>query len=393
MKKTIYSIFILGLTISSITTSCNADDRNTDISANVENQKVLSKEAVKNASLDKKLQYKKYYLQEAGKLIKKLGITTNDLINLSINAESKGQQEKTFLLVDVISLAKSKNVIMDATISQKISDLEDAFKGLDDKNYNISIYIPFAEKTKLNANKAGTANNDIYIIEEEDRSDIEYFEGYVLNEDGNYVSYQDLINEEMAEDLSEQGRNVAIIGLQDTSYNPGNGNGGNTTYTDKNFKFGTMTVKSHKESWTAGASDIAMQMYKYENGNLQKIDFINEPNSGGQGGAHNYFAKFKRKEIKNQTEKGLYMAVAGMIKTDPAIFANSKFYYSIYETDNWPTTHRVNKFILPNGQELKIYFGSSDGEYFNSNAIGNSFPLSSNQLNNNSEIKFISYLQ
>lgn len=391
MKKTIYSIFILGLTISSITTSCNADDRNTDISANVENQKVLSKEAVKNASLDKKLQYKKYYLQEAGKLIKKLGITTNDLINLSINAESKGQQENTFLLADVISLAKSKNVNMDITISKKISDLENAFNDLDDRNYNISIYIPFAEKTKLNANKTGTANNDIYIIEEEDRSDIEYFEGYILNEDGEYVTYEDLINEEMAEDLSEQGRNVAIIGLQDTSYNPGNGNGGTTTYTDKNFKFGTMTVKSHKESWAAGASDIAMQMYKYENGSLQKINFINENNSAG--GSHNYFTKFSRKEVRRQTEKSLYMAVAGMIKTDPAIFANSKFYYAIYETDNWPTTTRNIPFTLPNGQPISISFGSSDGEYFNSNAIGNAFPLSSNQLTNNSEIKFISYLQ
>ncbi|MGA9212166.1 hypothetical protein [Kaistella sp.] len=238
-------------------------------------------------------------------------------------------------------------------------------------------------------NKVGSDNNDIYIFEEEDRSDIEYFEGYVLNEDGNYVSYEDLINEEMAEDLAEAGRNVAVIGLQDTSYSPGGGNGGTTTYSDKNFKFGTMTIKSHKESWIAGASDIAMQMYKYENGSLQKINFITHDNSD----SHNYFAKFTRKEVDKQTEKSLYIPVAGMIKTDPAVFSNSKFYYSIYETDNWPTTTRENKFILPNGQELKIFFGSSDGEYYNSNANGNVFPLSSNQLNNNSEIKFTSYLQ
>jgi hypothetical protein len=346
---------------------------------------------VKIASLDKKLEYKKHYLQEAGKLIRKLGITSNELLNLSVNAESKGQQEYKFLLKDVVSLAKSKNVEIDNGLSKTISELEDAFNGLDDRNYNISIYIPFADKPKANPNvnnKGIDSNDDIFIFEGEDRSDIEYFEGYVLNEDGNYVSYEDLINEELAEELSEKGKNIIIIGLIDWN---ADGGGGPTSYPDKHFRFATMTIKTHKESWIAGASDIAMQMYKYENGALQKINFINEGNSAG--GSHYYFTQFTRSQVSNQTQKSLYMAVAGMIKTDPAVFANSKFYYAIYETDNWPTTIRNVYFTLPNGASLVISFGSSDPEYYNSNANGNVFPLSSNQVNNNSEIKFTSYLQ
>ncbi|MGA9212167.1 hypothetical protein, partial [Kaistella sp.] len=74
--------------------------------------------------------------------IKQLGLSTDDLINLAIGAEAKGQQENTFLLADVITLAKNKKEIIDAETSQKIVNLNNAFKGLDDRNYNISIYIP-----------------------------------------------------------------------------------------------------------------------------------------------------------------------------------------------------------------------------------------------------------
>ena len=63
------------------------------------------------------------------------------------------------------------------------------------------------------------------------------------------------------------------------------------------------------------------------------------------------------------------------------------------ETDNWPTTFRNVNFTLPNGQPFVIPFGFSDAEYYNSDVNNNIFPLTSNQLNNNSEIKFISYLQ
>ncbi len=365
MRKTIYSILALGLVIGSTLTSCSAEDRNSDFANNAENQSVLSKSDVINAPLAKQLQYKKYYLQKAGKVIRELGISTDDLVQLSIQSEAKGQQEKTFLLKDVVTLAKSRKQNITTDLSKTINQLNNAFKGIDGRDYEISIYIPFAEKLetfrKGTSNKA--ANNDIFIFEGEEKSEQQYFEGYILNEDGNYVSYEQLINEQMAEELGTQGKNVAVIGIQDVQIitSPQ----GPATTNKKSFRLGNTVIKQHKESWVAGKSDIAIQMYKYENGTLNKINLINS-NTFGEN--EYIFRQFSRKEIKDQTTVNLeYLPLVADIDVTASVYNNSRFPYVIYEADSWPVTKREIKFTLPNGQTQKITFGSSDMEYYHSN--------------------------
>lgn len=387
MRKTIYSILTVGLIIGSIATSCSTEDRNNELANNAENQTVLSKSDVINAPLAKQLQYKKYYLQKAGKVIRELGISTDDLIQLSLQSEAKGQQEKTFLLKDIVSLAKSRKQDISSDLSKTIDELDNAFKGIDGRNYNISIYIPFAEK--LEASRKGmsskAASNDIFIFEGEEKSEQQYFEGFILNEDGNYVSYEQLINEQMAEEYSQQGRNVAVIAIQDVQASDPPTNP--STPVNKNFKMGNMTVRDHKESWVAGASEITIQMYKQEKGALQKINLINSSTAGGN--SEHIFAEFKRKDIRNQNQRYLGATLAGMIDTNAIVFPNSRFPYVIYEADSWPVTTRNVFFPLPNGQSTTITFGSSDGEYYNSKANNTQIAT----VIDNSAIKFYPFLQ
>ncbi|MGC4128233.1 MAG: hypothetical protein QM564_01450 [Bergeyella sp.] len=403
MKKT---ILILGMAfaVNAVTISCETDDRSNELVENAETKGILSKEAVKNAPLAKQLQYKKYYLQEAGKIIKELGVPTDELINLAITAQGKGQQENTFLLKDVVSLAKSKKKNIDAGTLKRISELENAFNGLDDNTYNISIYIPFASKVQSSGqtNKDNEEKDDVFIFAEQEDYEQEYFEGYVLNEDGNYVSYEELINEEKAEEMAEDGRVVTIIGTQGSTLDPtdgngGSGNGGGTqpANTNKQLRIGNMIVRDDnaRESWIAGASEITIQMYKLENGNLQKISLITGSTNGGVSQCE--FAEFKRKEIRNHTQKYLNATVAGMIETNPSVYNNSNFFYVIYESDNWPTdTHTVSFPYYLNGQQLQITYGSGNSgrvgtPYYDSNAHNNKIPT----VVENSVIKFSPFFQ
>jgi hypothetical protein len=388
MRKTIYSILTLGFIIGSIATSCSTEDRNNGLANNTENQSVLSKSDVINATLAKQLQYKKFYLQKAGNVMRELEISTDDLVQLSLQSEAKGQQEKTFLLKDLVTMVRSRKQSISSDLSKSLDELDNAFKGIDGRNYNISIYIPFAEKLESSrksvSNRTETASTDIFIFEEEDNSQQQYFEGFILNEDGNYVSYDQLINEQMAEEYAEQGRNVAVIGIQDVVVvNPPTDP---STAVNKSFRMGNMTVRDHKESWVAGASEITIQMYKQEKGTLQKINLIN---SSTFGASANNFAQIKRRDIKNQNQIYVGAMLAGMIDTNTSVFPNSRFPYVIYEADNWPVTERKVPFTLPNGQFVEINFGSSDGEYYNSKA--NNMQIAT--VIDNSTIKFYPFLQ
>lgn len=388
---------VLCIALNTLAVSCSTEERSNEISQTSTEKNILSKLEVKNAPLDKKLEYKKYYLKEATKLINELGISSKDLISLASSYESKKQQENTFLLKDVVALAKSKNKTISAEENNKIEVLENAFKDLEERDFAISIYIPFADKLK-NSQSNGTSSRidesqHIFIFEEEDKAGQIAFEGVVLNEDGNWVTYDQLITEELAEELAEQGRMVAVIGLQDVTISDGGGNtgGGGTpppAYGNKHFKIGNMIVRDHKETWIAGASEITTQMYKLENGNLQKINLINSSTAGGN--SENIFTEFKRKEIKNQTQKYLNANLGGMINSDPSILPSTKLFYVIYEADNWPvTTREVHYPYSQNGQQLKITFGSSDGEYYNSNENNNVIPY----VADNGSIKFYPFLQ
>lgn len=361
--------------------------------------KILSKSEIENATLKQKIAYKKYYLKEALKTIKEMGFNANDLLSL---AKKINAQKNTFILEDLIKLAYDKNMKISNEKVAKLKSISEAFKKLDGHSYNISFYIPFADKLQSTNNSLGRleTGQEIYIFEEEDVAEQTAFEGYVLNEDAEYVTYEQLITEELAEELAvENSTPVIVVGLQEESIAlqdfDGNyidpyttsSNTTASTYGNKNFKIGNMTVKEHKESWIAGASEITVQMYKLENNNLQKISYINSHTAGGY--SEFIFNKFSRSDVRNKKQKALNVSLGGPIDNTPSTLQNTKLFYVIYEADNWPVTTREVTFPYSvNGNSLKIKFGSSHSEYYNSNANSNQIPITTE----NNAIKFNSLL-
>lgn len=364
--------------------------------------KVLDKNYAKTANLKDQLVYKKHYLKEAAKLIKEMNITSNDLIGLSIDANSKGQQNNTFLLSDIVSLAKSKNKAINSELNSKISNLDNAFKGLDDRNYEISIYIPFAEKLNSktsNSTSKLASEEDIYIFEQQDISEQLAFEGEILNEDGNWVTYDQLITEEMAEDFAEQGRIVAVIGLQDLSiydennnpqagtggFNPVSGGGSTpTTSNDSALTILDMAVKTHKESWIAGESELTIRGIRQYGTTVTGTNFLTSGVFHG-GYPEFIFHEFKRKQVRNQNMLTLHRTVTYKINKNEI----GTLFYVIYEADNWP----ANTYYASAGSNAPIRYYSSDPAYIINNV---QYGIPSNGIYNtpyieNGEIKYRTY--
>lgn len=383
MKK-----LVLTLCATLFLISCNNELTNTD-EIKPEAQ-VLTKSQIENATLKQKIAYKKYFLQEALKTVKEIGFKTSDILKLSKKVNA---QKNTFILEDFIKLAHDKNMKISNEKVSKLKSLNEAFKNLDGHDYNISFYIPFADKLKATSSSINSRleeGQELYIFEEQDIPDQTAFEGYVLNEDAEYVTYEQLITEELAEELAaENNTPVIVVGLQEESlamqdidgnvidpYVATSSSSSSTTvtYGNKNFRIGNMTVKHHKESWIAGASEITVQMYKLENNNLQKINFINSSTAGGY--SENIFNKFSRYDVRNQKQKSLNVSIGGSINDTPSVLQNTKLFYVIYEADNWPVPTREVTFPYSvNGNSLKIKFGSSDSEYYNSNSNANQIAL------------------
>lgn len=331
-------------------------------SSKVESE-VLSKEAVKNASLREQLKYKEYYLREATKLINQLGVSVLDISN----ASAKGVQKNTTTLKSLLSSLPSTTKRDDL----QFSDILNSFKGLEERDFEISFYVPFAEKIVNNAAK-NQEIKPIYIFEGlEDSKQLE-FEGFTLSEDGTFVSYDKLISEELAEELTEKGYPIVVVGLQDSDIviNNGQAYSGNSK---KALWISNLVVKSHKESWIAGASEVTIQMYKSYNGIIDKINFFGNVHLLGPDTEH-IFAEARRKAVRRQREVSIHspQLTYNAIDTTPSIFNNTQFFYVIYESDNFPTNRRVVNFTNQyDGKTVTIRYYSSDSEYYNSNTHNN----------------------
>lgn len=363
--------------------SCNSD--RAEIAATDSNSiATLNKSNINNLNLKGKLDYKMHFLMQAVKEMKK-----NNSFEQELFAKTLGTniQKNTVLLNDVTGSSATARMSQNKTLTESM----EAFKNLENRDYNISFYIPFAERIQSKRVASRIAPEEsIYIFEGVDNPAQTAYQGYILNEDGNFVSYDELITEEIAEEMADNGQAVVVVGLQDASLAGGSASSVPSTSNNKHMWINNLVVKDHKESWIGGASEIAIQMYKVENNILQKINLIN--GSSIDGISQYEFAKVSRKDVRNQNVAPIHSPqVAGMIDVNPAVYNNSQFFYVIYEDDGWPTTRRNVAFPywLSNGQHLNITFGSSDTEYYNSNQHNNKI----SSLVENGAIKFNTILQ
>lgn len=385
MKTKFTKFFAIALT-GAVLTACTTNER-VDVIEDISSKKlILNKADIKNASVAKQLEYKKYYLKEAAKLIKELRITSKDLVNLASSSTSKKQQKNTFLLEDIVAFANATNKNIRNENNKKLETLKNAFQGLEERNFAISIYIPFAEKLSNKGYSSTTAKlaktQDIFIFEGQDNSSQLAFEGEILNEDGSWVTYEQLITEQMAEDLAEQGVTVAVVGLQDELIieDPEAGGGGGGTVpaypsTTSALVIKDMAIKTHKESWIAGESEVTIRGYRHYNGSNSGAFLWNGVFHGGT--VEYIFKEVKRDDVRNQTMFNLNIPVTQR-------FTNNEvgiMYYVIYEADNWPAN---NYYAAPNGYDT-IHYYSSDPAYISN--FSQYSPYLTNYIEN-SEIKY-----
>jgi|GEM_PF-5011539 len=370
-----YIILTLGMISVISLNSCNRDE------SSIETPKVdiLDKNYIQKASMNEKLAYKKYYLKEALKEVTKMGFTSDDLV--AISKDSKYQKD-VVLFSDILSYAKSEKKIDIA--NPRIEKILNAFKELDGSNYDISFYIPFADKLNNHSSKAVTS--DIYIFEQEDDSEQLAFEGVVLNEDGEYVTYDQLITEQMAEDLAEQqGRKVVIVGLADVAViNTGGENQGNSAPKYNYFNISNMIVKSHKESWISGASDVAIVAERKFGTYFYNAVSLH---AGGDGWDY-LFRRVTRKEVRKQTNLSVNTTLINVERASMPLVGSDPNYvihYVIYEADMWPIGNRNLTFVY-NGVSHDIKYRSSDGPYDYKTLVRNDGQV--NYYTDNQDIKY-----
>lgn len=328
---------------------------NEDLS-NIETPKVniLDKNYIQNASMKEKLAYKKYYLKEALKEVRELGFSSNELIALSKNST---YQKDVVLFSDIVSNARSKKRIS-IKDDKKIEKISNAFKELEGDNYDISFYIPFAD----NVNQSSKAvASDIYIFEQEDNSEQLAFKGEVLNEDGEFVTYEQLITEEMAEEFALEGRKVVIVGLADVEVIDTGGNQSDPLAGFEGYyNMNAMVVKSHKESWISGASDLTVVAERPLNGYFYNAVSLH---SGGEGWDY-LFRRVRRKEVRNETYLNINSTILNIDRYPMPPLGKGDFVvnYIIFEADMWPIGNRTITFVN-DGVSHNIKYRSSDSQY------------------------------
>ncbi|MBT0550877.1 hypothetical protein [Riemerella anatipestifer] len=269
---------------------------------------------IEKASLQRKILYKRYFLKEATKKMFLSNISNEDIFD-QVNFGKI--QKNTFKVQDLSS-----------NFGNDIADFNKAFKNLEGRSYSISLYIPFAEELKT---KKTNVKNNIYIFEEVDDSDRLEYDGYTLNENGDFVKCDFPITENLAENLAKKGISVIVVGLQDDSLKLINERGdlsiseSLSSSSNKNWYIDNMTVKAHKESWVAGASEIAVQAYSYNhlNNQLKKINYINSSTAGSN--SEYIFAKFTRKDVRRKHNRNLNAIIAGGIDASHNMYQNTNF--------------------------------------------------------------------
>lgn len=350
------------------------------------NKSILSKVTLLEGTIEEQLAYKRYHLEEALKTIQAMNITTQNIID----ASSKGIQENTISIKELLShkgIVKSNNY---NTLENKVLNLNNAFSNLGEVDYNISFYVPFAESLPSNIENL-TA---IYIFEEQDEPDKLEYQGYIFNNDGELVPFEQSISEKLAEKLTTNGYPVIVVGLQEEGLivdNEGHTFSSVSSTASKSAALWAknLVVKAHKESWISGASEIAIQMYALQNGEMNKINIP-------QNHLNNFeleFATASRKQVRRKRPARIIapQLTSNSIDTTPFIYNTSKFFYVVYESDNFPTCRRTVTFnnYLGDGRNLGITFRSADPEYFNSKAYNNQIVnlVDNNEINLQLEFK------
>lgn len=378
MKRRITNLLSIAVSVGFVALQISCNERENIVSnssiekvAEQGSKSILSKVTLLDATIEEKLAYKRYHLEEALKTIRAMNITAQNIID----ASSKGIQENT---ISIKELLRHNGIIKNADYSileNKVISLNNAFSNLGEVDYNISFYVPFAESLPSNIEYL----TPIYIFEEQDEPDKLEYQGYIFNNDGELVSFEQSISEKLAEKLTTNGYPVIVVGLQEEGLiidDEGQTFSSVSSTASKSAALWAknLVVKAHKESWVSGASEIAIQMYAFQDGKLTKVSIHGKDRLLGINNEHE-FAKVSRKDVRRRRSAHIHSPrlTYNNINTTPSTMNNSKFFYVVYESDDMFTKKRTVDFpnFSGDGRNLNISFFSADREYYNSKEYNN----------------------
>jgi hypothetical protein len=243
---------------------------------------------------------------------------------------------------------------------------------IDNDDYYPQIYIHEYEAHKLAGRLAPPYNNKMPVVVIHSGDEKAEYTGYTLDANNNFIQLATPVNERYAE-LNE----VWVISINET-LNRGVAPTQITQEPDPNDKvvrinispkFEKMTVKSHKESWVAGKSDVCIKAYSH---------FINGDDHAVPGSPNNSYRvyltsddaelirKFKRKDIKNKKEQTINWVYFNTWNAFSLITNDQRgdhFFYVIFERDGWPTGFKNVTVTSTAAYSQYIEFRSADVEY------------------------------
>ncbi len=257
-------------------------------------------------------------------------------------------------------LQEEKNPINSRNLTNKLNKVSptvlNAFDNIAGKNYFPQVFIPFydvlKEKRKL------SVKPPIVVIYTND-SPNSFYQGYSLDSEDNLIEIKELISEEYAKE-----NEVWVISINERVDNNGNplaiyekndSNSGRTMASPSAI-VDQMKCKCHKESWTAGASEVNIITIASDFGFFEYD--INLYGKGDNEGGEIY--KFSRSDVSNNRNKDLNFYIVN----DWDERAPNKPYgsYVIFEYDTWPTGKRTASWEL-GGATLNWEYRSADGYY------------------------------
>lgn len=366
--------------------SCTKTDETIIQKQFVEKTEIMSKSASEQVT------YAQQNLKEIGTEIAKLAQNKDFITYVHNEVKKKFDNEYEVLIQDLFknSLWRNKEEY------KKIDSYLNQFKNLGGANYYPQIYIPKFQELEDNGivsssfGDNATEDSIVYVYYGGDSeadtatNENESYLGYVMNSVGQMV-YWGMVNEEYANNnevwiisINESVNNAGYVcpfapnGTQFSPECPGGGGGGNDNppppppggctgdpncdpneaapftepfpdlgHSKVNCKIEKMIVKDGKESWLAGASEISIRAKLHTHNNRELGNLPNSPAKHYRSLQYsNYLgkliSKFKRKSIKNGTEKSVNFPVetdwqSQFAYSDP-IFSD----YVIFEKDNWP---------------------------------------------------------
>lgn len=216
------------------------------------------------------------------------------------------------------------------TRSADISESLNAFKGIEGVDYYPQIYIPYYEEAiaRRNQSDSGLPVLVFFVIDGE----TEEYPGYQLNEEGELVELNYLIDEEYA-----RNNEVWVISLSESYFGGSESSrSGLRELLGESAKVDRIKVKQHKESWAAGASEVHILSI------LSDFDFYNGTyfNYGGGINEGGRIKKVNRSDI-NKWKGTDFKVVNNWDSWGTLTYSN----YVIFEYDTWPTGKKKATFL------------------------------------------------